>query len=109
MKVTYDSATGGFAVQMEGSQKDIFRDMATFQEIFTHNRCKCCDSPAKFVVREVDGNDFYEMHCTNLQCRARLAFGQHKKGDTLFPRLRDDDGKYLKFGGWTKWEGGKEK
>ena len=108
MKVVYSSQTGTFQLHMEGNQKDIFGDLATFQEIFSHTKCQCCDSAARFVRRVVEDNDFYEMHCTNLNCRAKLAFGQHKKGDTLFPKLKDEDGGYIKNGGWVKWNGEKK-
>ena len=55
----------------------------------------------RFVVRNVDGNDYYELRCND--CGAVLAFGQHKKGGTLFPKRKDDEGNYLPNKGWHKW------
>ena len=53
------------------------------------------------VVRENDGNEFYELRC--LDCGAKLAFGAHKKGGGLFPRRKDIDGEWLSDRGWQKW------
>jgi hypothetical protein len=49
----------------------------------------------------VEGNDYFEIRCAD--CGAILAFGQHKKGVTLFPKRKDDDGNYLPNRGWHKW------
>ena len=35
---------------------------------------------------------------------AALSFGQHKKGDTLFPKRKDEKGNWLENGGWHKWQ-----
>lgn len=101
MKVRYNSINGRLSVELEGdSQKEIFGELAAFQEVFEHARCGKCNQPnVKFVVRNVDDNDFYEMHC--LDCRARLSFGQHKKGGSLFPSKKDKEGKWLPNNGWT--------
>ena len=37
-------------------------------------------------------------------CGAKLAFGQHKTGDSLFPKRKAADGSYdNKTRGWFKW------
>jgi hypothetical protein len=105
MKITYSSKNGRLCAELEGeSQKQIFRSIASFQEVFEESACGACGGEnLRLVVRDVDDNDFYELHCQNLDCRARLAYGQHKKGDSLFPRRKDDQGKPLPRNGWLKW------
>ena len=105
MKVRFTS--GRLSVEVEGEkQKDIFQQIASFQEVFEHNKCLACQcEETRFVVRIVEDNDFYEMHCTNKTCLARLAFGQHKsKAGTLFPKRKDQDGKWLPNNGWVKFD-----
>jgi hypothetical protein len=88
---------------VEGSgQKEVFKELATIQEIFGEEKCGMCNKNSlKFVVRNVEGNDFYELRCSD--CGAILSFGQHKKGGTLFPKRKDDAGEYLQNKGWHKW------
>ena len=102
MKVFY-KANDKLTFEIEGpGQKEIFKDLALVQEIFSEEKCGLCSNPnIKFIVRNVDGNDFYELRCP--ECGAILAFGQHKKGGTLFPKRKDDEGNYLPNKGWHKW------
>lgn len=84
------------------NQKELFENLANLQEVFGEDRCGKCDSTdLRFIVRENDGNKFYEVQCR--KCYARLAFGSHKKGETLFPKRKDGDS-YLPDNGWTKWD-----
>jgi len=102
MRVRYTK--GNLSVEVEGDkQKDVFGELSRFQEVFENNVCgKCKSDSTRFVVRIVEDNDFYEVHCQD--CRARLAFGQHKgKEGTLFPRRKDADGNWLNNGGWLKY------
>lgn len=102
MKVTFKTHNDRFAVELEGDQKAIFAQIASFQEIFENTVCGACKSTqTRFVVRVVDDNNFYEIHCN--QCRARLCFGAHKKGGTLFPHRKDSDNNWLPNSGWTKF------
>ena len=105
MKVNYDSKSGQFGVEFEGKDhKDVFEQVAKFQEIFEEKTCgKCKKSNIRFSVREVDGNKFYELVCREPQCRAKLAFGVHKQGGTLFPKRKSDDGTFLENNGWVTW------
>ena len=90
-----------FTVEGAG-QKEIFKELATIQEIFGEDKCGLCNKNGlRFVVRSVEGNDFYELRC--MDCGAVLSFGQHKKGATLFPKRKDDAGEYLPSKGWHKW------
>jgi len=109
MKVVY-KASDKLQFELEGSgQKEVFKELATIQEIFSEEKCGVCGcTNIKFVVRNVDANDYYELRCTDSKCGAVLSFGQHKKGGTLFPKRKDDDNNYLPNKGWHKYTGKKE-
>ena len=92
-----------FEVEGEG-QKEIFKEIASIQEIFGETKCGMCGSEnIKFVVRVVEDNEYYELRC--MDCGATLAFGQHKKGGTIFPKRKDEKGEYMPNRGWYKWQG----
>lgn len=103
MKVIY-KASEKLSFELEGSgQKEVFKELALIQEIFAEEKCGLCKSTnLKFVVRSVEGNDYYEIRCVD--CGALLSFGQHKKGGTLFPKRKDDDGNRLPNNGWHKYQ-----
>lgn len=93
-----------FEVEGEG-QKEIFKELSSIQEIFGESECGMCkNTDIRFAVRNVESNEYYELKCT--KCGATLAFGQHKKGGTLFPKRKDDKGEYMPNRGWYKWQGG---
>jgi hypothetical protein len=96
------------SVEIEGSgQKEIFKELAVLQEVFGENKCGLCgNNTIRFMSRNVDDNDYYELRC---DCGGILAFGQHKKGGTLFPKRKDDQGNYLPNKGWHKWQRPAEK
>ncbi len=104
MKLNYTTANGRINVGFEGnSAKDLFGQIAEFQEIFDVSTCgKCGSDDLRFVKRTVDGNDYYELRCN--KCGAKLLFGANKDGKGLFPKRKGDDGKYLPDGGWVKWD-----
>lgn len=103
MKVIY-KANDKLSFELEASgQKEIFKELALIQEIFSEEKCGLCSKDnLKFIVRSVEGNDYYELRCGD--CGAVLAFGQHKKGGTLFPKRKDDNGTYLPNKGWHKYQ-----
>jgi len=83
-------------------QKSVFKELAALSEVFGENICGKCNSiNLRYMVRVVDDNEFYEIRC--LDCGSVLAFGSHKKGNTLFPKRKDTEGKYLENKGWVKW------
>lgn len=89
-----------------GGQKELFKELAVIQEIFGENVCGVCNQQdIKYVVRNVDDNDYFELRCN--KCGATLSFGQHKKGGTLFPKRKNEDGGYMDNRGWYKWTGKK--
>ena len=99
---------GSLSFEIEGeTQRDVFKEIASFEEVFGENTCgKCGSENVRCIVRENDGNEYFEMRC--LDCGAKLSFGVHKKGGGLFPRRKDADGKYLPSGGWQKWNAEKK-
>lgn len=107
MKVLY-KANDKLQFELEASgQKEIFKELALIQEIFGETKCGICGSTnLKFIVRSIEGNDYYEIRC--MDCGAILSFGQHKKGGTLFPKRKDDNNNYLPHNGWHKWVKDKE-
>ena len=102
MKVKF-KPTSNLEFELEGSgQKEIFKELAIVQEIFSEKACGLCKNEAlKYVVRNVDNNDYFELRCP--ACGGLLSFGQHKKGGTLFPKRKDDNSNWLPNGGWHKW------
>ena len=104
MKITYKISDKMQCEIEEDGQKEIFKKLSSIQEIFGEAECGLCKcTNLRFAVRSGEGNDYYELKCT--KCGASLAFGQHKKGGTLFPKRKDDKGEYLPNRGWYKWQG----
>jgi len=87
------------------NQKELFESLASAAEVFGETNCgKCNGTDLRYVVREVEDNKFYELRCSNSKCKAKLAFGAHKKGDTLFPKRKDKEGNYLGKNGWVIYD-----
>lgn len=109
MKLTYTTKNGRIKVEVDAeSQKDVFLELSKFQEVFEETVCgKCGSENIRFVVRNVEDNLYYELRC--MDCGARLSFGVHKKGGGLFPKRKDNDGKWLPDNGWVKWNPKTEK
>lgn len=102
MKLKY-KVSDKLEFELEGAgQKEVFKELAIIQEIFGEEKCGSCGKDSlRFVVRNVEDNDYYELRCND--CKSVLAFGQHKKGGTLFPKRKDENGNYLPNNGWHKW------
>ena len=107
MKINYRNEK--ISVEIEGeTQRELFSQLAAFQEVFDETVCgKCGSNNVKFVVRQVEDNDYYEIRCKD--CNAKLAFGALKKGGGLFPKRKDSDGNWLPDMGWTKWDSSAKK
>jgi len=106
MKVTFQAPKCSVEVEAADA-KGCFEELANGLEIFTQTKCGACDSDHVIpVVRENQGNHFYEMKC--LQCGASLGFGQRRQDGQLFPRRKTSDGEWLDNGGWTKWAPSRE-
>jgi RNase P subunit RPR2 len=105
MELSYTTKNGKITVKFEAKeQKDMFAQIAEFQEVFEEVACgKCKSENLKFVVRKDDEeNEYYELRC--LDCGAKLEFGVNKKGGTIYPKRKDKEGKYLPDKGWVKWD-----
>ena len=65
MKVTYTSKNGRISIEIEGdSPRDVFADIARFQEVFEETTCgKCGSENLRLVVRNVDDNQYFEIRC----------------------------------------------
>lgn len=102
MKVIY-KANDHLSFELDGAgQKELFKELSTIQEIFGENNCGLCKkSNLKYVVRNVDDNDYFELRCND--CGGVLSFGQHKKGGTLFPKRKDEQNNYMENRGWHKY------
>jgi len=99
---------GGLLFELDvKSERDLFEQVAHIQEVFDHVCGKCDSANVKLVVREVNDDKYYEMRCRD--CGARLSFGCHKKGETLFPKRKAEDGSWLPDNGWTKWDAAQNK
>lgn len=98
MKVTYTNKKLNVEID-ENSAKDVFKRLAEFQEVFDETNCGLCGNEnLQFVVRTVEGNDYYELKCKD--CNGKLAYGQHKSGGSLFPKRKD----HYESKGWHKWK-----
>lgn len=96
-------------LKFEGAdQKEVFRQIAKEQEIFGMTECGACKTAnPRYVVRNVvDGKktyEYFELHCQNQQCRAKLSFGCHQEGGGLFPKRKDGEA-WLENNGWVKYK-----
>lgn len=119
MKVQIKVAPRVFVEATGDSHTALFEQTAALQEVFgTFDQCgKCQGTDLRFVVRQDTAkHTYYELHCQNSRCRARLAFGLNdgeKKG-SMFPRRKEtakqsvmggklEAGAYLPDNGWIKW------
>lgn len=90
----------------EDKVTDLFAQIAMAYEIFSEKECGKCHSEDIYFRTRKDNeeNVYYELVCR--KCRAVLAFGCHKKGNTLFPKRRTEEegeAKWLPDNGWCKW------
>lgn len=91
---------GSIQVESEGDAKEVFKELASAAEVFGQHTCgKCKSKDVQPVVREIDGNTYYEMRCHS--CGHAMGFGQRKIDGALYPRRKDKDGNWLPNGGWV--------
>lgn len=86
-------------VQVEAdSVKDAIKKLSGYYDVFGEKKCGECGHEELAVQhRKAKGYDYYELRCPS--CDARLSFGQHQEGETLFPKR--DKG----TAGWHRWQG----
>jgi hypothetical protein len=96
-------------IEVEGkNQKELFTEMSSVYEIFGETSCgKCGSKNIKPIVRVSQDSkkkkdfDYFEWHCMEPSCLARLSLGQSNDQESLFPvRKLDKDGK-------PDWQNGK--
>ena len=66
MKLSY-KVNDRLTFEVEGSgQKEVFKELALIQEIFGEKQCGLCkNNDLRFLVRTVEGNDYYEIKCSS--------------------------------------------
>lgn len=110
MKAHYRTRNGRMTFEVESeSQKGIFRGIAELQAVFEADwKCGCCDSDdIRFDVRDVEDNEYFALRC--MACNAKLSFGQHRKGNTLFAKRKDEQNNLLPNRGWSVYQGKQER
>lgn len=102
MKVKY--RVGNAEIEADGKDlKDVFTQLSSSVEVFGNSVCGSCGHKDVVpVVRENQGNTYYELRCTN--CGATLSFGQRKADGQLYPKRKDKDGNWLDSRGWVKFK-----
>lgn len=116
MKATI-KVTPNLSIDVEAdSAKAVFEGISDAQATFEDSECGACKGKdIKYVVREVEDNKFYEIHCMNYKCRAKICYGHSKDGKKMYPKRYEVDGKgkakkdkdgksiYLPNNGWVKY------
>ena len=92
-------------VEVEGKNiKEVMEALAEAEEVFAVSKCGLCGKEGvRHQVRHVDKWVYYELACTNSDCRAKFSFGQTKEGK-LFPQRKTKDGDWKPNGGWERYE-----
>lgn len=108
MKLQFTTADGRMTVEIEGSKlTDLFEGVARFQEVFEDNTATKggeTSNDVRYVVREVDGNKYYEKRVNSGPLRGvKKSYGVHKVGGGLFPKSKDADDKWLPDNGWVRY------
>jgi hypothetical protein len=112
MSFTITKTVGSVTIGVEADKTtDAFKDLSSLEEVFGISCCgKCaCEDLTHVVRKDAEENEYYELRCTNRDCRAKLAFGLHKKGGGMYPKRKDKDDKWLPDGGWMRWDADKKK
>lgn len=102
MQLTYTTPDGRIKFEFEAANvKEAFMKVGMLQEAFeADTTCGCCGSPRiKLEMRTAGDYVFYELRCN--ACKARLDFGQAKKGGALFAK-RDEHPDTM---GWYVYQG----
>ena len=121
--------TDQISVECESESSDeLFKQIAAAMandSALGDSKCGACGTTnIQYVVRENDGFEFFEQHCKNKDCRARLSFGKNKEEKKLYPKrcetvksgkdkgksVKGPDGKaiLLPNNGWVKYDPNKE-
>lgn len=102
--VRYNTGTG-YQIEVEADDvRQAVKSMSELQEFFGQPECGKCRGQrlTAFHRQDKDGHDYYSLSCAS--CGAKLDFGQHKTGGTLFVKRKDRDGNVLPDNGWLMWQ-----
>jgi hypothetical protein len=104
MKLTYSNPTSRITIEAEvPDAKNAFETVAEVQELFDEQTCGACQSTdIRCDVRTAQGFRFFQLKCR--ACSARLDFGQHQEGGTLFAKRRNEDGSAKPHNGWYVYQ-----
>lgn len=106
MEAHYRAFGGKLVIKVEGSTiKDLFEQIGPVAEVLDgDDSCGKCGSAHIYPrAREAQGFTYYELVCSD--CRAKLSFGQHKDGGTLWAKRADENGNALDNRGWIVYLG----
>lgn len=106
MKAHYRAFNGRLLIEVEGATiKDLFEQIGPVAEVLDgDDACGKCASPHIYPrARVADGFTFYELVCSD--CGAKLSFGQHKEGGTLWAKRTDEHGNKMDYRGWQIYLG----
>ena len=107
MKCHYRAFNGKLVIEVEGNSiKDLIEQIGPIAEVLDGDDvCGKCSSPhiyprARDAKKKTDGKlvTYYELVCSD--CGAKLSFGQHSGGGTLWAKRTDDQGNPLEHRGW---------
>jgi uncharacterized low-complexity protein len=107
MRLIYHTKNKRFSAELDvQNHKDAVKQLHAFQEIFEESCGKCKSDDIKYTTRKAsDGKKeylYHELRCN--KCGAKLALGALDDGsDNLFPKRKDDEGKYKGSNGWCLW------
>lgn len=110
MEFHYRAFNGRLVIKGEGSSiKDLFEQIGPIAEVLDADQCcgKCQSVmiyPRAREAKKADGKTvtYYELVCG--ECGAKLSFGQHSEGGTLWPKRVDENGNQLENRGWRKYQ-----
>lgn len=106
MKAAISAMGGRVRFEAEASTpKEMWKKLALVQSIFDADAaCGVCgNKEIRFSHRSPKGFEYFELECGDPKCGARLGFGQHKVGGTLFAKRKDESGNWLDYDGWAKY------
>lgn len=111
MKAHYRAFGGRLVIEMEATTiKDLFSQIGPIAEVLDADQtCGACNAPTIYPrAREAKKSDgktvtYYELVCGH--CTAKLSFGQHSEGGTLWAKRENDQKEPLLNRGWLVYRG----
>lgn len=106
MEAHYRAFNGKLVIKVEGTTiKDLFEQIGPIAEVLDgDDACGKCGSLHIYPrARDAQGFTYYELVCS--ECGAKLSFGQHKEGGSLWAKRVEKDGTELPNRGWIKYLG----